>query len=278
MTTNRLSGKVALVTGAARKNSIGRATALRLAEDGADIACLDIARPPDHAPEYGVGTPAELQDAIAEIEALGRRAIGIEADVTDWDGMHAAVRHTVSELGSLDLCCAIAGGVGFGNGITSLLRLTEIEWDWVVDLNLKGTWITARACAEAMVKAANGGRIVTIASAAALPGANGNTGMASYAAAKAGVIVLTQNFAAELGRYGITVNAVSPGMVHTQVSQPVRDRLEQKGQTEEYYKTIPLRRMADPAEMASVIAFLCSDDASYVTGAAVNATGGQTLG
>jgi len=111
-----IEGKVALVTGAARKHSIGRATALRLAEDGADLACLDIARPPEHAPDHGVGSSDELDEIVAEVRRLGRRAVAIKADVTDWDQMHAAVAQTVSELGRLDFCCAIAGGVGFGMG------------------------------------------------------------------------------------------------------------------------------------------------------------------
>jgi 3-oxoacyl-[acyl-carrier protein] reductase len=273
-----IEGKVALVTGAARRHSIGRATALRLAEDGADIACLDIARAPEHAPDHGVGTPDELDEVVAEVQKLGRRAIAIKADVTDWDQMHAAVAQTVNELGRIDFCCAIAGGVGFGNGIIPLMKLSEKEWDWVIDVNLKGTWITARAAAEALIAAGTGGRIVTVASAAGLPGANGTTGMASYAAAKAGVVVLTQNLASELGRFGINVNAISPGMVHTQASQPVREKLESRGQLDNWLNGIPLRRMAEASEMASVVSFLCSNDSSFVTGDAINVTGGQTLG
>jgi NAD(P)-dependent dehydrogenase (short-subunit alcohol dehydrogenase family) len=273
-----LAGKVALVTGAARASSIGRATALRLAADGAAIACVDVARPPGHAPGPGMSSQDELDGLVAEIRAAGRPAIGITADVTDWQAMHAAVDRTCAELGRLDICCAMAGGVGFGNGIAPLIRLTEPEWDWVIDVNLKGAWITAAAAAKAMVAAGNGGRIVTVASAAGLTGANGTSGMGAYAAAKAGVIVLTQNLAVELGRYGITVNAVSPGVVRTQASQPVREHLERRGRLDDWIKAIPLRRMAEPAEVASVVAFLCSDGAGYVTGDAVNVTGGQTLG
>jgi len=102
--------------------------------------------------------------------------------------------------------------------------------------------------------------------------------MGAYAAAKAGLIVLTQNLAVELGRHGITVNAVSPGVVRTQASQPVLDHLERRGRLDAWIRAIPLGRMAEPAEIASVVAFLCSDAAGYVTGDAVNVTGGQTLG
>jgi NAD(P)-dependent dehydrogenase (short-subunit alcohol dehydrogenase family) len=269
---------VALVTGAARAGSIGRATALRLVAEGADIACLDVARPPQHAPAHGMGSQSELDELVAELQSSGRRAIGITADVTDWSAMHAAVDRVVAELGRIDICCAMAGGVGFGNGIAPLLQLTEPEWDWVLDVNLKGTWITASAAAKAMVAAGRGGRIVTVASAAGLTAANGTSGMGAYAAAKAGLIVLTQNLAVELGRHQITVNAVSPGLVRTQASQPVRDHLESRGRLDDWIKAIPLRRMAEPAEIASVVAFLCSDDAGYITGDALNVTGGQTLG
>jgi len=273
-----ITGHVALVTGAGRRHGIGWATALRLAEDGAHVACLDVGRPPSHAPNYGVGSDDELAELVDEIRATGRQALAITADVTDWAQMHAAVARVDDELGPIGLCCAMAGGVGFGNGIAPLLTLTEDEWDWVVDVNLKGTWITARAAAASMITSGAGGRIVTVASSAALPGANGTTGMAAYAAAKAGVIVLTQNLASELGRYKINVNAISPGMVRTQASQPVKDRLESRGRLEGWLSQIPLKRIGEPEEMAAVVSFLCSDDASYVTGDAVNVTGGQALG
>jgi len=273
-----ITGRVALVTGAGRRHGIGWATALRLAEDGADVACLDAGCPPAHAPNYGTGSDEELAEVVEKIRAAGRRALAITADVTDWAQMHAAVARVGDELGPVGLCCAMAGGVGFGNGIAPLLTLTEEEWDWVVDVNLKGTWITARAAAASMVTNGAGGRIVTVASSAALVGANGATGMAAYAAAKAGVIVLTQNLASELGRFKINVNAISPGMIRTQASQPVKDRLESRGRLEEWLSQIPLKRIGEPEEIAGVVSFLCSDDASYVTGDALNVSGGQALG
>lgn len=270
-----IEGRVALVTGAARRGGIGRATALRLAEEGADVACLDVTRPPAHAPDHGVGSRDELHELVEEIRGLGRRALAIEADVTDFDAMHAAARQARSGLGSLDVCCALAGGVGFGNGIAPLVSLGEEQWDWVVDVNLKGTWITARACAEQMIAGGHGGKIVTTSSAAGL---RGSKGFGAYSAAKAGVIVLTQTLALELGRHGITANAVTPGMVRTQASQPVRDRLEQRGRLDDMRDEIAIGRFAEPEDVAAVIAFLCSDDARYVTGDAINVTGGQVLG
>jgi NAD(P)-dependent dehydrogenase (short-subunit alcohol dehydrogenase family) len=273
-----MGARVALVTGAARPRGIGRATALRLAADGADVACVDLGRAPDHAPDHGVGTIDDLDDVAAEVRALGRNAMAIRADASRPDEMEAAVQRTVAELGRIDICAAMVGGVGFGNGITSLLRLTEAEWDWVVDVNLKSAWATAAAAGRAMVAAGNGGRIVTVASAAGLTAANGTSGMAAYAAAKAGVIVLTQNLARELGPHGITVNSVTPGMIMTDASEPVRQRLDARGRLDALKDSIPVRRFADPSEIAAIVSFLCSDDASFVTGAAINATGGQTLG
>ncbi|GAA4994879.1 3-oxoacyl-[acyl-carrier-protein] reductase [Yinghuangia aomiensis] len=278
MGTTELSGKVALVTGAARRGGIGRTTALLFADLGADVACLDVARAPWHAPGHGVGSPDELAELVAEIEAKGRRAIAVTADVTQAAQVDAAVDRTVRELGRLDICCAMAGGVGFGNGIAPLLSLDEPSWDWVIDVNLKGAWLTAAAAGRAMVAAGRGGRIVTIASSAALIGANGSTGMGAYAAAKAGVITLTQTLAAELGPHGITVNAVSPGMIGTQASAPVREHFERSGRTEAVIESIPLRRFGEADEIASIVAFLCGDGASYITGDAINATGGKVLG
>ena len=131
------TSKVVLVTGAARRRSIGRATALRLAREGCDVACLDIARPYADFPEYGLGTADELDELVREIQALGRRALALRADVSSWDEAHRAVAETQQTLGRIDICCNVAGGSGFGMGSAPLLQLTEREWDRVVDVNLK---------------------------------------------------------------------------------------------------------------------------------------------
>lgn len=273
-----LAGKVAVVTGAARRRSIGRATALRLAADGADIACLDVARPPDHAPGYGTGDRDQLAEAVDEVRATGRRALGVVVDVRDADALQAAVDEVVATLGRVDICCAMAGGTGFGNGIAPLLRLEEQAWDWVVDVNLKGTWLTNAACARAMIAGGRGGRIVNVASSVALPGTNGTSGMAAYAAAKSGVIVLTQHLAVELGAHGILVNAVSPGMIDTQASEPVRERLAARGTLDRWIDGLPLGRIGQAEEVAAAVAWLCGDGASYVTGDTLNLSGGQVMG
>jgi NAD(P)-dependent dehydrogenase (short-subunit alcohol dehydrogenase family) len=270
---------VALVTGAARRRGIGRATALRLAREGADVACLDIARPYAEFPSHGVASSDELEEVVDEIRALGRRAVAVQADVSSWDEVHAAVEVASSELGLITLVANVAGGAGFGMGLGPLLTIGEAEWDAVVDVNLKGTWMVARAGAERMIAAGAGGRIVNVASQA---GKRGFANLGAYCAAKAGVILLTQTMALELGGSDITVNAVCPGTVDTDLLNP-NGMLQQTlagvpGGFEGWLgREIPLRRLQTAEDVAAAIAFLCSDDAAYITGEAVNVSGGQTM-
>ncbi len=279
MALTGIAGKVALVTGAARRRSIGRATALRLAREGADVACLDIARPYAEFPDYGVAGGDELDEVVREIETLGRRGLALRADVSSWEEVHAAVASAVEALGAVDLVCNVAGGAGVGMGMGPLLQIAEREWDRVLDVNLKGTWMVARACAERMLAAGRGGRIVNVSSQA---GKRGFPMLGAYCAAKAGVVLLTQVLAQELGPAGITVNAVCPGTVDT-------DLLNKDGQFELLIgalegdakrwiaREIPLARLQTADEVAGAIAFLCSDDAAYITGEALNVSGGQTM-
>jgi NAD(P)-dependent dehydrogenase (short-subunit alcohol dehydrogenase family) len=274
-----ISGRVALVTGAARRRGIGRATALRLAREGADVACLDIARPYTEFPGYAVASSDELDEVVRDIQALGRRAVALRADVSNWNEVHAAVGSAWDALGRIDFCCNVAGGAAMGMGAGPLLQIREVEWDRVVDVNLKGTWMVARACAERMLAAGNGGRIVNVSSQA---GKRGFPMLGAYCAAKAGVILLTQVLAQELGASGITVNAVCPGTVDTDLLNKDR-QFEQmvgmlEGSAEKWIaREIPLRRLQTADDVAATIAFLCSDDAAYITGEAVNVSGGQTM-
>jgi NAD(P)-dependent dehydrogenase (short-subunit alcohol dehydrogenase family) len=279
MPLSGLNGKVALVTGAARRRSIGRATALRLAREGADVACLDIARPYREFPGYGVASADELDEVVGEIERLGRRALALRADVSSWDEVHAAVARTHETFGRLDVCCNVAGGAGAGMGAGPLLQIAEAEWDRVLDVNLKGTWIVSRACAERMLAGGRGGRIVNVSSQA---GKRGFAMLGAYCAAKAGVILLTQVLALELGPSGITVNAVCPGTVDTDLLNKDKQFEQMVGILEGDFqrwvsREIPLNRLQTPDEVAAAIAFLASDDAAYITGEAVNVSGGQTM-
>lgn len=278
MALEGLEGKVALVTGAARRRGIGRATALRLAKEGADVVCLDIAQP---FREFAHGTASadELDEVVAEIEGMGRRSLAVRADVTDWDQVHEAVATATDALGTIELVANVAGGAGFGMGAGPLVGVSEKEWDAVIDLNLKGTWIVSRACAERMIAAKSGGRIVNVSSQA---GKRGFAGLGVYCAAKAGVILMTQSMALELGQEGITVNAVCPGTVDTNLLNPdnqLQNMLAASpGGFEGWLaREIPLGRLQEPEDVAAAIAWLMSADGSYVTGEAVNVSGGQTM-
>jgi NAD(P)-dependent dehydrogenase (short-subunit alcohol dehydrogenase family) len=279
MSVTGIAGKVALVTGAARRRGIGRATALRLAAEGADVACLDIARPYADFPGYGVAAADELDEVVHEIEARGRRALALRADVSSADEVIAAVARAHEALGDIDLVCNVAGGAGLGMGMGPLLQIEEREWDRVIDVNLKGTWLVSRACAERMLAAGRPGRIVNVSSQA---GKRGFPLLGAYCAAKAGVVLLTQVMAQELGPAGITVNAVCPGTVDT-------DLLNKDGQFELMIgaiegslerwigREIPIGRLQTADDVAAAIVFLCSDDAGYITGEALNVSGGQTM-
>jgi NAD(P)-dependent dehydrogenase (short-subunit alcohol dehydrogenase family) len=274
-----IEGKVALVTGAARRRGIGRATALRLADEGADVACVDIARPIAGFEGHATASADELDEVVEEIRGRGRRAVALRADVTSWQEVHDAVDRCVAELGRVDLVANVAGGSGVGMGVGPLVAIGEHEFDAVVDLNLKGTWMVSRACAVQMVAQGDGGRIVNVSSQA---GKLAWPGLGVYSAAKGAVILLTQAMARELGPTGILVNAVCPGTVDTDLTNP-NGMMEQlldaaPGGLEGWLaQNIPLGRMQSAEEVAAVIAFLCSDDARYVTGEAVNVSGGQTM-
>lgn len=269
-----IEGKVALVTGAARRRSIGRATALRLAREGADVACLDIAAPIPGFESHGTATSDELDEVVEEIRSLGRRAVAIRCDVTSWQQVHDAVDTCVAELGRVDLVANVAGGAGFGMGAGPLLMIGEAEFDLVIDLNLKGTWMVSRAAATTMVAQGDGGRIVNVSSQA---GKLGFPMLGAYSAAKGGVILLTQVLAKELGPAGILVNAVCPGTVNTQLLNPGDGSLESAMGDGWVQANIPIGRIQQPEEVGDVIAFLCSDDARYITGEAINVSGGQTM-
>src|SRR3546814_7602308 len=205
--TQPFAGKVALVTGAARPRGIGRATALRLAQGGADVACLDIARPYTDAPAHGTASGDDLDSIVAEIEALGRKAIAVRADISVEAEVEWAVGAATEALGTINLVANVAGGSGVGFGVGPLISVPADEFRKVLDVNLTGTWLVSKAAAQRMVDAKVGGRICNVSSQA---GKKGFPMLGPYCAAKAGVILLTQVMAAELGPAGISVNAVCP--------------------------------------------------------------------
>jgi NAD(P)-dependent dehydrogenase (short-subunit alcohol dehydrogenase family) len=269
---------VALVTGAARPRGIGRATALRLARAGADVACLDIARPYDEAPAHGVASSDDLDAVVAEIEALGRRAVAVRADVSDADAVEAAVAEASEALGVITRVANVAGGSGPGFGMGPLMNVPPAEFRRVLDVNLTGTWLVSKACATRMLAAGVGGRICNVSSQA---GKRGFPMLGAYCAAKAGVILLTQTLALELGPSGISVNAVCPGTVDTDLINPngqLAMMLGGAGGLDAYLqREIPLGRLQSADEIAAAIAWLLSDDAAGVTGEALNVSAGQTM-
>ncbi|MBX7159700.1 MAG: SDR family oxidoreductase [Acidimicrobiia bacterium] len=280
-----LDGKVALVTGCARPRSIGRAIALRLAQEGCDVAALDIGRRYDELPDYAqLATAGELEETAALVRDRGRRAVTVHADVSVETEVEAAVAAALDELGRIDIVVNAAGGAGIGMGTAPLIALPEQQWSKLVDVNLKGSWLVSRAAARDMVARGDGGRIICIASQAAK---TGFPLLGAYCAAKAGVLGMVRAWALELAGSAVTVNAVCPGTVDTDLTN--KDGMlgqmlaMQSGKTPEaaladfVRREIPLGRLETPADVAGVVAFLASDQAGYMTGQAINVTGGQEM-
>jgi len=272
------AGEVALVTGAARPRGIGRATALGLARRGADVACLDIARPYADAPLHGTATRDDLASLAADIEALGVRAATAAADVSDEAAVEAAVETVSAELGTVTLVANVAGGSGPGFGLGPLLDVPADEFRRVLDVNVVGTWLVSKACGTRMVAAGSGGRICNVSSQA---GKRAFPLLGAYCAAKAGVILLTQTLALELGPQGIAVNAVCPGTVDTDLIN--KDALFEgllggpEALAAWVSREIPLGRLQGAEEIAAAICWLLSDAARGVTGEALNVSAGQTM-
>lgn len=245
-----LVGKVALVTGGSR--GIGRAVALKLAENGADVAI-----------NYA-GNTAAAEEVKAAIEKLGRKAMLVQGSVADTDGVQALVNQVVKELGRLDILINNAGITRDG----LLMRMKEADWDAVLETNLKGVFNCSKAVMRTMMKQKSG-RIVNMAS---VVGEMGNAGQANYAAAKAGVIGFTKSLAKEVASRGITVNAVAPGFIATDMTKVLTD--DQKA---EMARSIPLGRAGQPEDVANAVLFLASEGAAYITGQVLNVDGGMVM-
>jgi 3-oxoacyl-[acyl-carrier protein] reductase len=248
----RLTGRVALVTGAGR--GIGAATAKRLAEEGARVTLADL-------------DVEGAQRVAEEITALGSEATAIRCDVSNAADAQQAVTSAIETFGQLDILVNNAGILRDN----LLFKMTDDEWDVVLGVHLKGAFLCSRAAQKHMVERKYG-RIVNLSSTSAL----GNRGQANYSAAKAGLQGFTRTLAIELGPFGITANAVAPGFIDTDMTRATAQRL---GLSPEQFQQgmsqlIPLRRVGQPSEVASVIAFLVSDDASYVSGQVIYVAGG----
>jgi NAD(P)-dependent dehydrogenase (short-subunit alcohol dehydrogenase family) len=273
-----LSGKAALVTGAASKRGMGHAIALRLAREGADVAVADkFPAPPSLFPgdEGWGGLDAEVE----EIGALGRNGLAIVMDVNssrDVDATFAKIREKFGRLDILVHCAAVRGPVGL-----PLVENTEEQWRSVMDVNVIGSFLVCRGAARAMIDRGEGGRIVVFAS---MAGTHGAPGSSAYCASKYATIGLVKTLALELGRYQINVNAINPGAIITNLRDETFARMakEQGVSLEEarqadYKKMgamIPLGRLGSVAEIADMVYFLVSDQSTYITGETIGVNGG----
>lgn len=264
---DRLAGKVALVTGGAR--GIGRACALRFAEEGADVAVVDIGRQVETVPYQGTKA-TQLDDVVAEIERLGRRALAVQADVRAGEEMRGAVETVIEELGRVDALVAAAGIDSWNPA----WELTDEQWQTMIDVNLTGVWQSAKAVAPHMIERGSGS-IVLIGS---VLSHKHNPGFAHYTAAKHGVLGLTRSFALELAPHMVRVNSVDPTAVRTDMTINPDFLGELSGRAagtvadaEERllrWNAMPLT-MVEPVDVANAVLFLSSDEARYITGVAL---------
>jgi 3-oxoacyl-[acyl-carrier protein] reductase len=253
----KLQNKIAIVSGAG--GGIGRATALRFASEGAVVAVADVN-------EEGVNETGRL------IKESGGSALLCMGDVSQRSGAQSIIDAVVNAYGRVDILVNNAGITR--DGLTVRIKDGEVkamsddQWDAVLNVNLKGTWLMAQAAAVPMIRQ-NHGRIINTASVAAL----GNVGQANYSASKAGVIGLTHTLALEWARYNILVNCVAPGGVKTRMTEAIPEKV-----MEGIIQRIPLARFADPGEIAGVHTFLAGDDASFITGQVIFVDGGASVG
>jgi 3-oxoacyl-[acyl-carrier protein] reductase len=246
----KLAGKVAVVTGASR--GIGKSIAIELAKQGADVVV-----------NYA-GSVDRANEVVKEIESLGRKAMSIQCDVSNSESVNAMMKEALDAFGSIDILVNNAG-------ITRdnlLMRMKDSEWDDVINTNLKGVFLCTKAVTRPMMKQRKG-RIINITS---IVGVTGNPGQANYVAAKAGVIGFTKTTAKELAQRNITVNAIAPGFITTDMTDKLTDEVKNSMLTQ-----IPLGQFGNPEDIANAVVFLASDESSYITGQTLHIDGGMYM-
>lgn len=269
-----LQGKVALVTGAGGQHGIGRAIAVRLAREGADVVVNDVRS----NPHGGADSWRGMDSVVEEIRDLGRRAISIIADVSNAKQVEAMVRGASERLGPIDILVNNAGSAA-GPDRVPVVELEENAWDTVQRVNVKGTFLCSRAVARQMLRDGRQGKIIVISSGA---GKQGIARYAAYCASKFALIGFTQSLALELAPHGINVNAICPGLVETERITGIAAALASEGETTEEYRArmfadrarvIPLGRVASGADVADTAAFLASGQSDYLTGLSIPVAG-----
>jgi 3-oxoacyl-[acyl-carrier protein] reductase len=244
-----LNGKTALVTGAAQ--GIGRDIALALATDGADVAICDV-------------NLEAAQKTAADIEAKGRKSLALKANVAASADVTAMIDQVVEKFGKIDILVNNAGITRDG----LILRMKDEDWDLVLSINLKGSFLCTKAALKYMTKQRTG----TIINIASIVGAMGNAGQANYVASKAGLIGLTKTIAREYANRGITANAVAPGFIDTAMTKALSENVRQ-----ELAKQIPMGKLGTPEDVANAVRFLASPWASYITGQVIHVNGGMYM-
>lgn len=271
-----LQGQVAVITGAGRPGGLGLAIATRLAADGARIVLHDRgAVAGDIAPAHGVGSTSELEGAADSLRAKGAQVVTVTGDLLDEDAMQSIVAAADHAFGRLDI---LVNNAGIGYLFGPLVEMQATHLDAVLGVNLRAPVLMTKHAARLMIRGAQGGRVINIASQAAK---SGFAFAVAYTASKHGLLGLTRASALELGPYGITVNAICPNHVTTGLGAWQNDFMSQaRGETLDQYMAgmrarIPLGRTGTPQDTAEVAAFLCSPQAAYVTAEAINVSGGE---
>ncbi len=275
----RLSDKVAIITGAGRKKGLGEGIAKRFAEEGATVVITDIGKPSgDHLPAENIGTSEEMEQVAAAIrEDTGATVVTMVCDVRSEEDIVHCIGDTVKQFGHLDI---VVNNAGIGYIMKPLIDLSIGEWDVVLDVNLRGPFLFTKHAAAQFIKQGNGGRIINIASQAAKSPA---PLLVHYTSSKHGMIGLTRTAAAELGGHGITVNAVCPNHVTTGLGAVQNARRGQVLGTDtdgvlDFRKAkIPLGRVGLTSDTANACVFLASSEAAYITGEAMNVSGGEEM-
>jgi SDR family mycofactocin-dependent oxidoreductase len=268
-----LEGRVAFITGAARGQ--GRAHAIRLANEGADIIAIDVCGPVSETITYPLGTSEELAETVAAVEATGRKVLAREVDIRDLPALQQVVADGVEQFGRLDIVVANAGVLSWGR----MFEMSEEQWDTVIEINLNGTWRTIRAAVPAMIEAGNGGSIIVVSSSAGLKATPGN---GHYSASKHGVVALTNALAIEVGEFGIRVNSIHPYSIDTPMVEK-EAMMEIFGKYPQYlpsFSPMPyhpvnhegkkgLQEFMTAEEVSDVVAWLAGDGSRTISGSQI---------